>query len=213
MKSIIKSFGIVKIEVFIPNLNTKQIQTETRFYGGICIDINNEKCIITPYISAFKKATFISYYRINMMYGNEESIQWENEHNVIYCDKKSKIWDYSIFHCFNDENLIFPKHNSIIDSDINFENVTELQVFGIDVINSFTEHKTNLIHSKLPKQKFYNIEKVNTFSGTLVYMVEPHSRLIKYVGFTSSDFSHNGIINTRIVPFQYIVYENVNIQF
>jgi len=204
-----KCFGIVQVEVYVPSINEDvvSIKTEMRYYGGICMLINNVKQICTPYIGAFKQAFFISYDKINMIYGNEENIIWENEFNELIVYEKSKLWDHTIFTPISVKKLNFLNK----DSNIKPKHSDQLSIYGIDdQINQLSCININLVHIKLSEHKFYQINKITSYPGSLVYMNDINdNNKIKFVGITS----YSTTKHTRIIPMMYFYYKSIYINF
>lgn len=199
MKNVVKSFGIVKLELYYPNFDTNSIETQIIYQGALCINLN-ENLIITPYISCVKSAKFISYDRIISLYGCENNIRWENEHNILYVSMMSKMWDYITFVPIHTHNLTFITFKNVMDIDKN----KKYNIYGIKTKIIINRQKSiNLIHNKLAKQEFYIVDYHNTFPGSLLYYKVPSTKNIHVIGLLSYD--------NRLLSLQHLKFKTINI--
>ena len=201
MSIINKCFGIIKLDIYKPNIRNKTVNIINVFQGGLCVNLNNKNIILTPYISGVKMAKYISYKDIVTKYGYEANINWKNEHNILHISSMSKLWDYILFTPINTSNLVFNKYSKMIT---NIEPDIKYNIFAINKkINIDEQFSVNLIHNKLTKIYFYKMENINSFIGTLLYYQNPKSKKVSIIGLTSN--------NNRILHLNHIINSNINI--
>jgi hypothetical protein len=196
MDNIDKITGILKISIINLDFELKQYNIKDIYVGGLCI--NN--CIVTNYIPGIDSASF---YTNNQL--NNNINDWDNAYKL-KIESYSKMWDYVKFTIISEINnnfINFYEINKIISNKLILKKIFKIYGHIHQYINIIKFENINMIHDNLPKQQYILAEKMESYSGSIIYTII--NKRLCILGFTSSNYYNM----TRIVPLNNIFYNDI----